>query len=392
MNIFYNKNSTIQCLSEYFAQYFQDVSNSVRRLLLWFVIAMITVESATSIRFLFTHILWKTVGKSLNCYYRVLKVAKLDGLPQLIVKFALSIISEYDAPIYLAVDDTLIEKIGKHFEKVKILFDHSKKKGLTHINGHCFVSFTVCIKVTNTYIAIPLGYKMWTGEDSKLSLASDFLDEIMPQFEGRKVILTFDAWYAKKLFISRALRHKNLEIICNVRKDTVLFEPEQRKTGKRGRPRKYGAKIKHLVGTQKVLTNLFGDKPVFATVVNSRLFLSTTYDFSAYSYRWKIEVQYYEQKIFWSLGDYRIRSKIAIENLLNLVNLVHASMKILPYAYKEFEFAQELTPQEFRFELSQLIRADLFFHLLTLRAQNTINSNFILKILRELYFTFRLSA
>ena len=61
-----------------------------------------------------------------------MRVAKLDNLPKAITKFALDIISEYDAPIYLAVDDTLIEKVGKKFEKVKILFDHSKKKVLPY--------------------------------------------------------------------------------------------------------------------------------------------------------------------------------------------------------------------------------------------------------------------
>ena len=95
----------------------------------------------------------------------------------------------------------------------------------------------------------------------------------MPQFEERKVILTFDAWYAKNPFISRALNHKNLEIICNARRDTLLIEPEAKKTTGRGRPRKYGDKIENLIGTQRVLTKLFGDKLIFATMVavSSRL-------------------------------------------------------------------------------------------------------------------------
>ena len=113
----------------------------MRRLLIWLIISMITLESARSIRFLFTHILQKAFGKSLNCYYRVMRIAKLDNLPKVITKFALGIISEYNAQIYLAVDDTLIEK-------VKILFDHSKKNGVPYINWHCFVSFTVCVNAT----------------------------------------------------------------------------------------------------------------------------------------------------------------------------------------------------------------------------------------------------
>ena len=47
--------------------------------------------------------------------------------------------------------------------------------------------------------------------------------------------------------------------------------------------------------------------------------------------RWAIETNYYEQKAFWSLNAYRIRRQNGIEHRGNLVNLVHSSLKMLPY-------------------------------------------------------------
>ena len=41
-----------------------------------------------------------------------------------------------------------------------------------------------------------------------------------------------------------------------------------------------------------------------------------------YDMRWNIEVGYYEQKTFWDLSRYMVRSKTGIERMLNLVNVV----------------------------------------------------------------------
>ena len=87
---------------------------------------MLTLESCYSIRRLFTNFLTKYNPVTLNCYYRLISKADLSNLPQKILEKALSLISDTSAPIYLALDDTLIAKVGKHFEKVKILFNHAE--------------------------------------------------------------------------------------------------------------------------------------------------------------------------------------------------------------------------------------------------------------------------
>lgn len=392
MNSFYYNNSIISILFNYFSSYFQSLGRLTRKNLIWLIIAMITIESCYSIRHLFTHFLKKYNPVTLNCYYRIIAEADLKNMPQKTLEKVLKLISNPAAPIYLALDDTLISKFGKHFEKVKLLFNHAAHSGKPYVNGHCFVSLTLCVKVKSEYIAVPLGYKMWTGEKSKLEIATDFIDEIMPQLAERKVILTFDAWYAKKELINRTLHHKNLEIICNVRSDTVMYELPPEKTGKRGRPRKHGDKIVNFKGTSKVLTNIFGDRVVTATLCNKRLFFSTTDDFSGYSQRWNIEVNYYEHKVFWSLGEYRVRSKQGIENLVNLINVSHAAMKILPYVEPSFEKYQKLSAQQVRFHVSELVRMKLFFDNLALRAQTLIKSNRFIQEFRKLTQSIKFSA
>lgn len=50
-----------------------------------------------------------------------------------------------------------------------------------------------------------------------------------------------------------------------------------------------------------------------------------------YSFRWNIETSYYDQKTFWSLCSYMVRSCKGIEMLVNLINIWYCAMKILPY-------------------------------------------------------------
>lgn len=49
-----------------------------------------------------------------------------------------------------------------------------------------------------------------------------------------------------------------------------------------------------------------------------------------YSFRWNIEVSYYEQKTFCSLCSYMVRSRKGVEQLINLINITYCAMKMLP--------------------------------------------------------------
>lgn len=95
-----------------------------------------------------------------------------------------------------------------------------------------------------------------------------------------------------------------------------------------------------------VSTNLWKDKVVYALVTapkngkGSRCLFLCTADPGSISYlplawyglRWNIEVSYYERKTFWSMEEYRIRSREGIERLVHLISLSYSAMTLLPYS------------------------------------------------------------
>ena len=103
-----------------------------------------------------------------------------------------------------------------------------------------------------------------------------------------------------------------------------------------------------------------------------------------YSFRWNIETSYYEQKTFWSLCSYMVRSCKGIEMLVNLINICYCAMKILPYQDEQFSEYRTKSVQEFRFELSQGIRSQIFLTNFVRNFETHIKSNVIIKALKQL--------
>ena len=78
---------------------------------------------------------------------------------------------------------------------------------------------------------------------------------------------------------------------------------------------------------------------------------------------WNIEISYYEQKTFWSLCSYMVRSCKGIEMMVNLINVAYCGMKLLPYQDEKFSDFRDKSVQDFRFALSEDIRQPVFFPL-----------------------------
>ena len=320
-------------------------------------------------------------------------------------------------PVFLCIDDTMVPKFGRKFENVSTLFDHAAHNGSNYLNGHCFVSVMLCIPVWNkrkprhriSYLAIPLGYRMWQKEKTKLELAASMVRQVMPEFqEKRNVIILCDSWSVKKTMTVLVDEYKNLDLIGNARIDTAIYDLPPAPSGKRSRPAKRGGRLSvmedfsvsqekiggYYIGVRTVLTNLFGDRKVLAYVTSAeknsqtrRLFFSTILPMDLqifcawqakaplnqtgsswmqyipmflYSFRWSIEVSYYEQKEFWSLCSYMVRSRKGIEMLVNLINIAYCAMKLLPYQDETFSKYQNESTQEIRFAFSEGIRQEIF--------------------------------
>jgi hypothetical protein len=219
----------------------------------------------------------------------------------------------------------------------------------------------------------------------------------------RQVILLCDSWYPKAEVAALVTQHPNLHMICNARIDTVLYDLPPERTGKRGRPKKYGERLSlesialaepktgdWKIGVRQVLTNLWKDRPVYAIVTypkkgtgSYRLFLCTIdpkeisfgldlckkanlcsyaeesiayLPLDLYAFRWNIEVSYYEGKTFWSIENYRVRSSCAIERLVNLLSLTYSAMTLLPYCENSFSEYQSASAQETKYAIGTQIQ------------------------------------
>lgn len=399
------------------------------------------MESAHSIRFLYSHFLSAITEKSLNAFYYACSYAKFDPsrFMNVTAAMALKLVPEHlkSQPVFLCIDDTMVAKFGKKFEDVSKLFDHAAHNGSNYLNGHCFVSLMLCVPIWRkqrmVYLAVPLGYRMWKKETSKLELAASMVRQIMPDLSAQKnVIILCDCWYAKKELVCVVDEYENLDVICNARYDSVLYDLAPQPTGKRGRPAKHGRRLcleedftlseekigGHYVGVRRVLTNLFGQREVLAYVTASgktqgsrRLFFSTIFPHQmqifcawqektplnqtgssrmqyipllCYCFRWNIEVSYYEQKTFWSLCSYMVRSWKGIEMLVNLINISYCAMKILPYQEEAFSKYRSESVQEFRFALSEEIRRQIFYATFLQDVETSKKSNSFMNALKQL--------
>ncbi len=400
---------------------------------------MLAMESADSIRSLYRHFLSGITLKSLNAFYYACSYAKADYavFMNITARLALRLIPHglESQPVFLCIDDTMVSKFGTKFEDAAKLFDHAAHNGSHYLNGHCFVSIMLCVPVWKrkriSYLAVPLGYRIWQGKESKLELAASMVRQVMPELSRKgSVIILCDSWYVKKNLVSIVDEYPNLDLIGNARSDSVIYDLPPAPTGKRGRPAKHGRRLSigtdfdlsdrkvgdYYTGCRRVLTNIFGAREVMAYVTcpsresgNRRLFFSTIFPsqlqiFCAwqekaplnqtgsswmryiplflYSFRWNIEVSYYEQKSFWSLCGYMLRSRKGIEMLVNLINISYCAMKLLPYMDKTLSQYRGASVQELRFALSRQIRQQVFYVNLVQNIETGIKSSIISKALK----------
>lgn len=173
------------------------------------------------------------------------------------------------------------------------------------------------------------------------------------------------------------------------------------------------------MGVHRVLTNLFGAREFLAYVTSAvkdggvkRLFFSTVSPehleiFCAwhekaplnqtgsdwmqyiplflYSFRWNIEVNYYEQKTFSSLCSYMVRSCKGIEIMVNLINISYCAMKLLPYVDNEFAEYKDKSVQEFRFAISEGIRKQIFFTGFVQNIETQIKSKSVISAIKQAF-------
>ena len=200
--LFYNRNHTFSKLFWFFRNYFQDASIPTAENLFLLTISMLALESFRSIRYTWLHIISRLTGKLLNSFYYTLEYAAFDHLRWMVVTARIALrcmlLSLKGSTVFLFIDNTLVEKYGTKFQVRSKLFDHAAHNVSNFLNGYCFVSIMLHVPMKSAdgvvSLSVPLGYRLWTKELSKLELAADMARSVMAElFHCKQVILLCDS-------------------------------------------------------------------------------------------------------------------------------------------------------------------------------------------------------
>jgi len=432
-----NSKSIIKTLNSYLSSYKDIFYERSFKNFTMIIMAMLSIQEVRSIKFLYEKFIKKHWDCCLNRFYYFLadKNFSISKLALATLRIGLSIIPmeiKDTVSIYLIVDDTLQSKFGECFDCYYKLFDHTQKSGSSFINGHCFVSLAIAIPVlfkgNLRYIKIPLQYKLYDKSKSKMALAADMVLSVASELKEYQVIVVCDSWYTKKPFVTPIRKFNNMHVIGAIRSDTAIYDLKPLPTGKRGRPRLSGQRIdyktlqyqkdcEYFVSHLKALINLV-DEEVYITVTTTdiskfssvRLYVSTinpncikSFDptptktsensnpldktiYNIYKIRWNVEVIFYQQKTFWSLSKYMVRSKESIDTYVNLLGVAYSTVVLLPFINSNLSQYKFSSPQEIKYSISESLTHELIYDKLLKKLQlkkNTVTVEDIFEFLED---------
>ena len=116
-------------------------------------------------------------------------------------------------------------------------------------------------------------------KESKLELVATMLCKVIPEFQSWKHVIIFcNSWYTKQNLVCIINEYPNLDLIGNVRSDSVMYDFAPARTGRRGRLAKHGKTLSvetdftfsnekiggYYTGVRRVLTKIFGNQKVLS--------------------------------------------------------------------------------------------------------------------------------
>jgi hypothetical protein len=140
-------------------------------------------------------------------------------------------------------DDTLIPRVSAAAPGAAIQYDHARKPNRPdYLLAQTVVSLSAVIGNSLGFWSVPLmsNLAVRTGNHGKLETMRAMLEEVSATLGA--ITLLLDAWSMKRYLISDVLTRGAI-VIGQVRHDTALYYPPPPRTGKPGRPRKYGDRI-----------------------------------------------------------------------------------------------------------------------------------------------------
>jgi len=151
-------------------------------------------------------------------------------------------------PLRLALDDTLFHRSGRKVFGAFLHHDPQAGAGPRVGFGNCWVvlGLIVHLPCLARPLFLPLLFRLYrpsregAPRPSRPQLGRELVDLLQARFPRRRIELLADAAYA-----SRACRGlpREVTLTMRLRRDAALYAPAPPRTGRRGRPRKKGARL-----------------------------------------------------------------------------------------------------------------------------------------------------
>jgi len=162
-------------------------------------------------------------------------------------------------------DGIKIAKEGKKMPAVKKLHQESESNSKAeYIMGHSCQAVSILVGAFSSFFAVPLASRIHEGVVFSNRDKKTLLDKMIILLQslglGHNYYFVADAYYATKKIIKGMLNEGN-HLISRVKSNAVAYYPaEKSETTSRGRPKKYGKKIK--------LKSLFKDMSSFTSIMS----------------------------------------------------------------------------------------------------------------------------
>jgi len=239
------------------------------RTFIWFAVAL----AATCVRsdLIGVTSLVRALGLQEHCYDRLLdwfhsRALNLEALTRRWVSLALSTLKPFlytvKGRIVLVVDGIKVAKTGRKMPAVKKLHQESDNNTKPeYIFGHSCQAVGLIVRAASSFLAVPLACRIHEGVVFSNRDHRSLLDKLILLVNSLVMTLPFyviaDTYYAAASII-RPLLKAGQHLVAAVRSNAVAYEAVQAPTSpKRGRPRRYGKKIK--------LKTLFKEEDAFAS-------------------------------------------------------------------------------------------------------------------------------
>lgn len=178
-----------------------------------------------------------------------------DELGLMLLDFLVSVFVGSDAPIRLAVDDTLFGRSGRRVWGAHYLHDGAQPEGSGRRTrwGNCWVVVVLVVSLPclgGRPVGLPILFRLFRPKadghrdrPSQPELARLLVDMILARFPARVVELVMDGAYATKAW--RDLPD-SVTVTTRMRANAAVFKLAPPPTGKRGRPALKGARLASL--------------------------------------------------------------------------------------------------------------------------------------------------